>query len=103
MRGLEYEYRSHGVTFQCLGPMYVATRMTQFSTTLSNPSLCIPTATTYARHALATLGWANETSGYWPHTAQVTAILGYTKGEKVKEDHTLKERKRGAHLPFISR
>jgi len=72
MRGLEYEYRSSGVTFQCLCPMYVATRMTQYSTTLSNPSLFIPTASTYGRHALMTLGWAKETPGYWPHTVQVT-------------------------------
>jgi short-subunit dehydrogenase len=71
MKGLEYEYRSSGVTFQCLLPFYVATRMTQYSSTLSNPSLLIPTATTYARHALATLGWSKETPGYWPHSLQL--------------------------------
>ena len=75
MRGLEYEYRSSGVTFQCLCPMYVATRMTQYSTTMSNPSFFIPSATTYARHALTTLGWAKETPGYWPHSVQVIAVM----------------------------
>jgi len=80
MRGLEYEYRSSGVTFQCLCPVYVATRMTQYSATLSSPCLSIPSAATYARHALATLGWASETSGYWPHTVQVhlSALAGTT-------------------------
>ena len=75
VRGLEYEYRSSGVTFQCLFPVYVATRMTQYSASLSIPSLSIPSATTYARHALATLGWAKETAGYWPHTFQVTTVV----------------------------
>jgi len=75
MRGLEYEYCSSGVTFQCLYPVYVATRMTQYSESLSSPSLSIPSATTYARHALATLGWAKETPGYWPHTFQVTVVV----------------------------
>ncbi len=71
-RALAYEYRPKGVIVQCLLPFYVATRMTQYSETLSNPSLFIPTATTYARHALKTLGWSTRTTGYWPHTLQVS-------------------------------
>ena len=93
MRGLAYEYRSSDVTFQCLCPMYVATRMTQYSTTLSNPSLFIPTATTYARHALMTLGWAKETPGYWPHTIQVAVLKvweGSYKPWKVLESPEIK-------------
>lgn len=74
MKALEYEYRSSGVTFQCLVPFYVATRMTRYSSTLSSPNLFIPTATEYARHALKTLGWSRETPGYWPHTVQVSAV-----------------------------
>jgi len=70
-RALNYEYGGRGITIQCLIPYYVATRMTKFSSTLSNPSLFIPTASTYARHALTTLGWSERTTGYWPHTLQV--------------------------------
>ncbi|KAK2171055.1 hypothetical protein NP493_1109g00058 [Ridgeia piscesae] len=69
-RALNYEYGGRGITIQCLIPYYVATRMTKFSSTLSNPSLFIPTASTYARHALTTLGWSERTTGYWPHTLQ---------------------------------
>ena len=76
MRALNYEYKSQGVTIQCLQPFYVATRMTGYSSTLSNPSLFIPTATTYARNALVTLGWSDRTTGYWPHTIQVTHFSG---------------------------
>jgi len=79
MRGLAFEYGGSGVTFQCLSPVYVATRMTQYSATLSSPSLSIPSAATYARHALMTLGWAGETPGYWPHALQVLAAVDNRK------------------------
>ena len=50
--------------------------MTRYSSTLSSPNVFIPTATVYARHALATLGWSRETPGYWPHTIQVGILAG---------------------------
>ena len=75
MRGLSYEYRNSGVTFQCLMPFYVATRMTSYSSTLSKASVLIPSARTYVQHALSTLGWTSRTTGYWPHTVQVSLRL----------------------------
>ncbi len=44
MKGLAYEYRDSGVTFQTLLPFYVATRMTRFSSMLSKTSTWIPSA-----------------------------------------------------------
>ena len=72
MRALSYEYRDSGVTFQCLMPFYVATRMTSYSSTLSNPSMVIPSARTYVRSAMSTLGWSSRTTGYLPHTIQAS-------------------------------
>ncbi|XP_062609753.1 inactive hydroxysteroid dehydrogenase-like protein 1 [Saccostrea cucullata] len=69
-RALNYEYRKTGIIVQSLMPFYVATRMTRFSQTLSNPSLLIPSAEQYAQNAVATLGYTTRTSGYWPHTVQ---------------------------------
>ncbi|GAB1610918.1 inactive hydroxysteroid dehydrogenase-like protein 1 [Argonauta hians] len=68
VQALRYEYRNSGVIFQSLVPLYVATRMTHYSETLSNPNLLIPSASVYARHAIATLGFSNRTTGYWPHS-----------------------------------
>ncbi|XP_014788299.1 inactive hydroxysteroid dehydrogenase-like protein 1 [Octopus bimaculoides] len=68
VQALQYEYRDSGVIFQSLVPLYVATRMTHFSATLSNPNLLIPSASVYARHAITTLGFSNRTTGYWPHS-----------------------------------
>lgn len=70
-RALDFEYRSKGIIVQSLMPFYVATKMTRFSHTLSNPGLLIPSAERYAESAVATLGYTSRTSGYWPHTVQV--------------------------------
>lgn len=70
-RALDFEYRSKGIIVQSLMPFYVATKMTRFSHTLSNPGLLIPSAERYAESAVATLGYTSRTSGYWPHTIQV--------------------------------
>ncbi|XP_060075045.1 inactive hydroxysteroid dehydrogenase-like protein 1 [Ylistrum balloti] len=69
-RAIHYEYKDHGIIVQSLMPFYVATRMTRFSETLSRPSVMIPSATDYARHAIATLGYTSRTTGYLPHTIQ---------------------------------
>ena len=70
-KSLAYEYKDKGITVQCLTPFYVATRMTRYSQTLSNPSMWIPSAAVYARQALLTLGLTERTAGYWPHAIQV--------------------------------
>ncbi|XP_064600650.1 inactive hydroxysteroid dehydrogenase-like protein 1 isoform X2 [Liolophura sinensis] len=69
-RAIGYEYKDKGIVVQSLLPFYVATRMTQFSKTLSKSGLFIPSATVYAQHAVSTLGYSNRTTGYWPHTIQ---------------------------------
>ncbi|XP_041367419.1 inactive hydroxysteroid dehydrogenase-like protein 1 [Gigantopelta aegis] len=67
-RSLHYEYKSKGVLVQSLMPFYVATRMTQYSETLSCTNFFIPTASGYARSAVSTLGVSSRTSGFFPHT-----------------------------------
>ncbi|XP_050408881.1 inactive hydroxysteroid dehydrogenase-like protein 1 [Patella vulgata] len=66
-KALQYEYRHKGVVIQCLKPFYVATKMTDYSETLSNPNLWIPSASIYARNAVKTLGRVPISTGYWPH------------------------------------
>ena len=41
----------------------------------------VPEAEVYARHAVSTLGVAHHTTGYWPHTLQVSR--GRTAGLSV--------------------
>ncbi|XP_072045240.1 inactive hydroxysteroid dehydrogenase-like protein 1 [Amphiura filiformis] len=69
-RSIEYEYKDKGIVVQSLLPSYVATKMTDFGHKTPKTSFLIPSASVYARHALATLGMSNRTTGYWPHTLQ---------------------------------
>lgn len=75
VQALKYEYKNSGVVIQSLTPLYVATRMTRYSETLSNPNLLIPSASVYARHAVATLGYSARTTGYLPHSIMVSWFL----------------------------
>ena len=47
-----YEYARSGVKIVSLEPMYVSTRMVGYSSLLDRPSLGVPSAETYVRHAL---------------------------------------------------
>ncbi|KAL5006989.1 hypothetical protein ScPMuIL_015795 [Solemya velum] len=66
-KALQYEYKDKGIIVQSLRPLYVATRMTEYSKTLSSTSMWIPSASLYAKHAVTTLGYSSRTTGYWPH------------------------------------
>merc|ERR1711974_155895 len=68
---LSYEYARSGVNIVSLEPMYVSTRMVGYSSLMDRPSLGVPSAETYVRHALQTLGTTHRTTGYWLHGLQV--------------------------------
>ena len=74
-RALNYEYKNKGITIQSLMPFYVNTKMTRYSQTLTSHSFLVPSASEYARHAVATLGYSGRTTGYWPHTFQVISFI----------------------------
>ncbi|KAF4531444.1 hypothetical protein B566_EDAN004214 [Ephemera danica] len=84
-RGLSAECQGSGVTIQTLLPSYVNTKMVRYSSILSSGGLLVPSAETYARHAVLTLGAASETAGYLPHDIQVTQKSGNGLGIEVME------------------
>lgn len=61
---LAAEYEHQGIIIQSVLPGPVATNMTKFE----NSSLLVPTAKDYVESALATVGIAEYTTGYWPHS-----------------------------------
>lgn len=65
-RALAYEYSFHGVEIQSLRPFYVATAMAYGT----KPSIAVPSAETYVKHALQTLGLSRRNTGYWSHSVQ---------------------------------
>jgi len=62
-QGLEMEYRKKGITFQCLTPAWVTSKMSK----VKKSSFLIPTPETYVESALGRLGVQSMTTGYWAH------------------------------------
>lgn len=69
-QALRFEYRKRGITIQHLSPMFVNTKMNDFSPRLRQTKLFVPDAETYARSAVNTLGIVDHSTGYWAHGIQ---------------------------------
>ncbi|KAF1386491.1 hypothetical protein PFLUV_G00095400 [Perca fluviatilis] len=67
-RGLQEEYRRHGIIIQSVLPFFVATKMTR----IRKPTLDKPTPERYVAAELATVGLQGQTNGYFPH-----AVMGW--------------------------
>lgn len=67
---LQTEYRAQGITVQSIQPGFVATNMTK----IRKAHTFAPSADTYVESALKTLGIAERTPGYLPHTLVVSAL-----------------------------
>lgn len=64
------EYGKAGIEVQTLIPNYIATKMTKWSDLLQKPSLSYPSADTFVRNAIATIGRTKHSCGYWFHDLQ---------------------------------
>ncbi|XP_059481949.1 inactive hydroxysteroid dehydrogenase-like protein 1 [Neocloeon triangulifer] len=67
---IRLECEGSGVEIQTLHPWYVRKDAKSEVTTSEGGTICVPTAKLYAKHAVATLGVAHKTAGYWPHGVQ---------------------------------
>lgn len=72
---LQVEYGASGVTIQCIEPGAVSTNMTKFEESFHEPAFNVATPDGFARNAVATLGYTECTTGYWPHSIQLFSIL----------------------------
>ncbi|XP_053673428.1 inactive hydroxysteroid dehydrogenase-like protein 1 [Anopheles nili] len=67
---MQHELEPFGITCQLVSPMFVTTKMNNFSTTIMEGGLFIPNAEMYAKFATFTLGKTKQTTGYWSHGFQ---------------------------------
>lgn len=65
-KALEAEYRSLGITVQCVAPLLVATKLVPNK----KPSLMVKSAEDFAREAVNTIGFATYTNGCLVHGIQ---------------------------------
>ncbi|XP_058818316.1 inactive hydroxysteroid dehydrogenase-like protein 1 [Topomyia yanbarensis] len=71
---LQYELEPFGITCQLVSPLFVTTKMNNFSDSLMAGGVFIPNAEAYAKHAVFTLGKTKQTTGYWSHGIQYCAF-----------------------------
>ncbi|KAG7153776.1 Very-long-chain 3-oxoacyl-CoA reductase-like 2 [Homarus americanus] len=67
---LAAEYRSRGITVQCVLPGFVVSNMSK----VKRPSLMIPTPMAYVKSSLKTIGVEARTAGYYMHKLQIYMI-----------------------------
>ena len=71
-KALAYEYPN--ITIQTISPMYVCTDMVGFSPILRSSSIFVPSPEAFVSQAIRTIGFSNETTGYWSHGLQTTLM-----------------------------
>ncbi|XP_073435438.1 17-beta-hydroxysteroid dehydrogenase type 3-like [Dendrobates tinctorius] len=69
-RGLHTEYKSQGITVQCVMPLLVSTEMTY----KINTNIFVKSADDFAHEALNTVGYTERTSGCMSHSLQSYAL-----------------------------
>ncbi|XP_063710029.1 inactive hydroxysteroid dehydrogenase-like protein 1 [Culicoides brevitarsis] len=67
---LQHELRNRGIDVQLITPMFVRTKMNEYSTTVMSGNVFCPDVETYTRSAVFTLGKSDRTTGYWSHGLQ---------------------------------
>uniref|UniRef100_A0A6Q2XYS3 Hydroxysteroid (20-beta) dehydrogenase 2 n=1 Tax=Esox lucius TaxID=8010 RepID=A0A6Q2XYS3_ESOLU len=75
-RALNSEYRSRGITVQCVAPFMVSTNMTKHLP----PNMLVKSASDFACEALNTVGYSSYTSGCVSHALQHIALSIFFPG-----------------------
>lgn len=69
---IQKEFEPYGISVQLVTPMYVRTKMNNYSTTVMAGSILFPDVQSYTKSAVFCLGKTSETTGYWSHGIQVS-------------------------------
>lgn len=68
---IQHEFAPYGICVQLVTPMFVRTKMNEYSTSVMAGNILIPDVHSYTRSAVFSLGKTGETTGYWSHGLQV--------------------------------
>ncbi|XP_047545190.1 inactive hydroxysteroid dehydrogenase-like protein 1 isoform X1 [Vanessa atalanta] len=95
------EYSSKGIHIQHLSPLFVSTKMNNFSQKLLDGNMLVPDATTYTRHAITTLGRVQNTTGYWLHGIQYFFIKLAPEWIRIKIGAQINREFREEHMQHL--
>ncbi|KAL3682821.1 hypothetical protein R1sor_000843 [Riccia sorocarpa] len=92
-RSLYVEYKHSGIDVQCQVPLYVATKMSK----IRKASLAVPSANTYARAALKSIGYEPRCTPYWVHSVMwwIIWVLPESIIDTIRLRSSLDVRRRG--------
>lgn len=67
---LQYEISKYGIDVQLITPLFVRTKMNEYSTTVMSGNIFCPDVVSYTKSAVFSLGKSDRTTGYWSHGIQ---------------------------------
>lgn len=70
---IKEEFSPYGIYVQLVTPMYVRTKMNNYSTTVSAGGILVPDVESFTKSAVFSIGRTSETTGYWTHGIQVNS------------------------------
>ena len=73
-KAISKELEPYNVQVQLVTPMFVLTKMNEYSTSVMKGNILIPDVESYTRSAVFTLGKSSKTTGYWSHGLQVKIV-----------------------------
>ncbi|CAF4872240.1 unnamed protein product [Pieris macdunnoughi] len=92
------EYSPLGIYVQHVSPLFVSTKMNNFSQRLIDGNLLVPDAATYAQSAVHLLGRVQNTTGYWLHGIQYFFIKLAPERLRMRIGHHMNKDFRNEHF-----
>lgn len=71
---LSKELEEHNIQVQLVTPLFVQTKMNNYSTSVMKGNILMPDVESYTKFAVFTLGKSSQTTGYWSHGLQVSNL-----------------------------
>ncbi|XP_055920438.1 inactive hydroxysteroid dehydrogenase-like protein 1 [Eupeodes corollae] len=95
---LQEELNEYGITVQCVTPLFLVTKMNQYSKKVMNGGFLIPDVKSFSESAVFTLGKTSETTGYWTHGLQYAVSKLVPEWTRTKIGHRITRRLRAEYL-----
>lgn len=98
---MQEELNEYGITVQCVTPLFLVTKMNQYSKKVMNGGFLIPDVKSFTQSAVFTLGKTSETTGYWTHGLQYAISKIVPEWIRTKIGHRITTRLRTEYLNSI--
>ncbi|CRK86576.1 CLUMA_CG000181, isoform A [Clunio marinus] len=94
---LSKELEGYNVQVQLVTPLFVQTKMNNYSTTVMKGNILVPDVKSYTKSAVFTLGRSFKTTGYWSHGLQygtmklipeyIRTLFSFSMNKKFRQEY----------------